>query len=192
MEVIRQRFALWQTWFFRWGADLFFKDKYDRRALVLETIAGVPGMVGGMLTHLKSLRRLERGNGTKIHELLAEAENERKHLMFMMEVVHPNVFERFMVYLIQFVFWHYYLLLYFLSPRTAHYLVHYFETQAVDSYTTYLELIGKGCIDNPPAPEIAIEYYDLRPDATVYDMIYRIREDERKHAQVNKTYAEEK
>ena len=32
----------------------------------------------------------KRGNGEMIHTLLAEAENERKHLMFMMEVVHPS------------------------------------------------------------------------------------------------------
>ena len=43
-------------------------------------------MVAGMLTHLSSLRGLKKGQGSKIHEMLAEAENERKHLMFFMEV----------------------------------------------------------------------------------------------------------
>ena len=34
-------------------ADLFFAKRYGHRAVVLETIAAVPGMVGGALQHLK-------------------------------------------------------------------------------------------------------------------------------------------
>lgn len=180
-----------QTKFFRFFADTFFRNRYGHRALVLETVAGVPGMVGGMLTHLKSLRRLERGTGTKIHELLAEAENERKHLMFFMEVVHPTILERILIVFIQFVFWHYYLVLYLLFPRLAHKTTACFEEEAVRSYDKYLELIGKGVLDCPDAPQIAIDYYDLRPDATIYDMIRCIRADEAKHAEVNHRYADQ-
>jgi len=187
---MKDKLARSLTVFFRFFADLFFRNRYDKRALILETVAGVPGMVGGMVTHLRSLRRMERGNGHRIHDLLAEAENERKHLMFMMEVVHPNVFERIMVYVLQFLFWHFYLVIYIISPKFGHKMTAYFEEEAVKSYDTYLMLIGKGCIDNPPAPEIAIDYYGLRDDATVYDMVYQIRRDEQNHAKVNHEYAE--
>ena len=37
--------------------------KWLIRIVFLESIAGVPGMVGGMLRHLHSLRRLKRDNG---------------------------------------------------------------------------------------------------------------------------------
>ena len=37
--------------------------KWLTRIVFLESIAGVPGMVGGMLRHLHSLRRLKRDNG---------------------------------------------------------------------------------------------------------------------------------
>lgn len=187
---MKDKLARSMTAFFRFFADLFFRENYPKRALILETVAGVPGMVGGMLTHLRSLRRMERGNGHKIQELLDEATNERKHLMFMMEIVKPNFFERGLVMVVQLIFWHYYLLVYFFFPKYAHRMIAYFEEEAVRSYDKYLELIGKGCIPCGPAPEIAIEYYDLRSDATVYDMIYRIREDERKHAEVNHKYAD--
>lgn len=179
------------TKFFRFFADLFFRKKYDKRALILETIAGVPGMVAGMLVHLRSLRRLQKGNGTMIHEMLAEAENERKHLMFFMEVVHPNTFERALIIFIQFVFWHFYLLMYFLSPKTSHLMVHYFEKEAVRSYTEYLEMIRAGEMQDPHAPEIAIEYYNLPKNARISDMILMIREDEQKHADLNIRYANE-
>jgi ubiquinol oxidase len=179
-----------QTAFFRFFADTFFGQRYGHRALVLETVAGVPGMVGGMLTHLMSLRRLERGNGHKIQELLDEATNERKHLMFFMEVVHPSILERIIIIIAQFIFWHYYLVLYMLFPKTAHRMTGYFEDEAVRSYTTYLELIESGEIENVPAPQIAIEYYGLLSDARLSDMIKYVRQDEMRHAKVNHRYAE--
>ena len=37
--------------------------KWLVRALFLESVAGVPGMVAGMLRHLHSLRRMRRDNG---------------------------------------------------------------------------------------------------------------------------------
>jgi hypothetical protein len=37
--------------------------KWLVRFIFLETVAGVPGMVGGMLRHLRSLRRMKRDNG---------------------------------------------------------------------------------------------------------------------------------
>jgi len=39
------------------------------RCIFLETIAGVPGMVGGMCRHLRSIRLFERDKGF-IHHLL--------------------------------------------------------------------------------------------------------------------------
>ena len=53
------RVALSFTKLLRLVADIFFKKKYGHRAVVLETIAAVPGMVAGMLMHLKSLRKME-------------------------------------------------------------------------------------------------------------------------------------
>lgn len=37
--------------------------KYMIRNIFLESVAGVPGMVGGMLRHLHSMRRMKRDNG---------------------------------------------------------------------------------------------------------------------------------
>lgn len=46
------------------------------RFIFLESIAGVPGIVAGMLRHLHSIRRLKRDNGW-IETLLEESYNER-------------------------------------------------------------------------------------------------------------------
>lgn len=184
-------FARSMTAFFRFFADTFFRQNYGKRALILETVAGVPGMVGGMLTHLYSLRRLQKGNGTKIQELLDEATNERKHLMFFMEIVSPSFLERVLIILVQFIFWHYYLLMYMLFPRTAHRMTGYFEEEAVQSYTNYLYLIEAGQIEDVPAPQIAIDYYiDLQKGAMLSDMIVCVRRDEMHHAKVNHAYAD--
>lgn len=177
------------TMFFRFFADAFFSKRYGHRAVVLETIAGVPGMVAGMLVHLRSLRGLKKGNGTMIHEMLEEAENERKHLMFFIEIVKPNIFERILIVLAQFIFWHFYLFMYIVTPKTAHLMVHYFEEEAVKSYTAYLDMIMNNQIANPPAPLIAIQYYKLPDNARLSDMVKCIRADEQKHADVNLEYS---
>src|SRR3546814_4206378 len=60
----------------RFCADTFFAKRYGHRAIVLETVAAVPGMVGATLTHLKCLRRMCDDQGW-IRTLMEEAENER-------------------------------------------------------------------------------------------------------------------
>lgn len=183
-------FAMSMTKFFRFFADVFFAKRYGHRAVVLETIAGVPGMVAGMLIHLRSLRRMERGNGTMIQEMLDEAVNERKHLMFFIEIAQPNWFERSLIVFAQFIFWHFYLALYLVSSRTAHKMIAYFEEEAVRSYTNYLDLIESKQIEDVPAPQLAIEYYGLEKDAKLSEMIKCVRADEQKHSEVNHKIAD--
>ena len=182
-------FAKSMTKFFRFFADTFFAKRYGHRAVVLETVAGVPGMVAGMLVHLKSLRTHRRGYGPIIRKLLAEAENERMHLMFFIEIAEPNKLERGLIITAQFIFWHFYLVMYLISPRTAHMMTHYFEEEAVKSYTEYLELIESGEIEDVDAPQLAIEYYGMDPDARLSTMVQHIRADEANHSKVNLEYA---
>ena len=40
-------------------------------------------------------------------------------------------------------------------------------------------------IENVPAPQLAIDYYGLKPDAKLFDMVYRVQQDEKKHSDVN-------
>lgn len=88
VRIAHRQATDWSDWvalgtvrFFRWGMDLVtgykhpqpgqeasgkFKmteQKWLTRFIFLESVAGVPGMVGGMLRHLRSLRRMKRDNG---------------------------------------------------------------------------------------------------------------------------------
>jgi ubiquinol oxidase len=184
------RFAYALTMFFRWFADTFFAKRYGHRAVVLETVAGVPGMVAGMWQHLRSLRKMEPDKRGWIKTLLDEAENERMHLMIFIEIAKPNWLERLVVMFAQFVFWHFYFMLYVFFPRTAHRMVGYFENQAVVSYTHYLEEIDAGRAENVAAPKIAIDYYKLGPDATLRDVVIAVRADEQGHADANHQMAD--
>ena len=183
-------FALSMTKFFRFVADTFFAKRYGHRAVVLETIAGVPGMVAGMLIHLRSLRKMQTGYGDQIREMLAEAENERMHLMFFIEIAKPNIFERILVILAQGVFMSFYLFMYIFFPKTSHRMIGYFEDEAVKSYTEYLDLVQNGKVMNIRAPQIAIDYYNLKKDARLSDLIISVRADEMHHAEVNHSYAD--
>ena len=183
-------FALSMTKFFRFIADTFFAKRYGHRAVVLETIAGVPGMVAGMLIHLRSLRSMKTGYGPQIREMLAEAENERMHLMFFIEIAKPNLFERILVISAQGIFMTFYTFMYIFFPRTSHRMIGYFEDEAVKSYTEYLELVESGKVLNIKAPNIAIEYYNLPGDARLSDLIISVRNDEMHHSEVNHNYAD--
>ena len=102
------RVALGITLALRFIADTFFAKRYGHRAVVLETVAGVPGMVAGMWQHLRSLRGMKHDSRGWIKTLLDEAENERMHLMIFIEIAKPSAFERYVILLTQAVFWNFY------------------------------------------------------------------------------------
>ncbi|HEX5262381.1 MAG TPA: alternative oxidase [Phenylobacterium sp.] len=174
----------------RFCADTFFSKRYGHRAVVLETVAAVPGMVGATLNHLKCLRRMCDDRGW-IKTLMDEAENERMHLMTFIEVAHPTAFERFVVVAAQWVFYLFFFGLYLISPKTAHRVVGYFEEEAVISYTHYLAEIDEGRSNNVPAPAIAKRYWNLPDDARLRDVVEVVRADEAHHRDVNHGYANE-
>ncbi len=176
------------TKFLRFLADTFFKKKYGHRAVVLETVAAVPGMVAGMLLHLKSLRRMQDDKGW-IKILLDEASNERMHLMTFIKIAKPTFIERMIIIIAQFIFILMYLFIYLISQRTAHRIVGYFEEEAVISYTEYLKEIEEGKIENIKAPEIAINYWNLPLNSTLKDVVKVIRDDEAGHRDVNHNFA---
>lgn len=96
INVARREIRNWPDWIafnavriLRWGTDLATGYRHEAelkkleknpnaeryqmtekrwlvRIIFLESVAGVPGMVGGMLRHLRSLRRLERDNGWSV------------------------------------------------------------------------------------------------------------------------------
>ncbi|MCO5560786.1 hypothetical protein L7F22_045728 [Adiantum nelumboides] len=178
------RAAYWTVRALRGPVDFFFKERHVSHALLLETVAAVPGMVGGMLLHLRSLRRFEYSGGW-IKALLDEAENERMHLMTWVEVLRPAWWERALVLAVQGTFFNAYFLLYLASPRLAHRFVGYLEEEAVRSYSDFLHAIDVGHTPNGPAPLIAIDYWRLRADATVRDVVLVVRADEAHHRDVN-------
>ena len=189
-ENLSDRFALAVVKMLRFFADTFFAKRYGHRAVVLETVAAVPGMVGGALQHLRALRRMEDDHGW-IRTLLDEAENERMHLMTFIHIAKPGRLERTLIVLTQGAFYNAFFALYLISPRTAHRVVGYFEEEAVISYTHYLEEIDAGKHENVPAPQIAIDYWKLAPDARLRDVVLVIRNDEAGHRDVNHGFADE-
>lgn len=185
---LSDRIAYAFTKLLRFFADVFFAKRYGHRAVVLETVAGVPGMVAGSLRHLRALRRMESDQGW-IRTLLEEAENERMHLMTFIHIAQPSLFERFLILLAQGIFYNLFFLIYICSAKTAHRIVGYFEEEAVYSYTEYLAGIDDGSYEDVPAPEIAIDYWGLPPDARLRDVVLAVREDEAHHRDVNHGFA---
>ncbi|XP_043719506.1 ubiquinol oxidase, mitochondrial-like [Telopea speciosissima] len=183
-KTFLDKFAFRTVKLLRLPTDIFFQRRYGCRAMMLETVAAVPGMVGGMLLHLRSLRKFQQTGGW-VKALLEEAENERMHLMTMVELVKPKWYERLLVLVVQGGFFNMFFVLYILSPKLAHRIVGYLEEEAIHSYTEYLKDIDSGAIENIQAPAIAIDYWRLPKDATLKDVVIVIRADEAHHRDVN-------
>jgi hypothetical protein len=215
------RFALMMIRLMRWGMDTATRYKHhvespkkigdanavsqtkpyemsERKWLIrmvfLESVAGVPGMVAGMLRHLHSLRRMKRDNGW-IETLLEEAYNERMHLLTFLKMAEPGWFMKFMILGAQGVFFNGMFLSYLVSPKTCHRFVGYLEEEAVLTYTLIIQDIEAGKLPkwtdpNFRIPDLAVNYWKM-PEGhrTMRDLMYYIRADEAKHREVNHTLA---
>jgi ubiquinol oxidase len=155
------------------------EEKYLIRNVFLESVAGVPGMVAGMLRHLHSMRRMKRDNGWyapslnatyiptnthRIESLLEESYNERMHLLVFLKMQRPGRFMRFMVLAAQGVWCNALFFAYLLSPRTVHRFVGYLEEEAVITYTRQIQDLDAGRLpkwEKMQAPEIAIDYWNM-------------------------------
>ncbi|KAL5562889.1 hypothetical protein UlMin_032636 [Ulmus minor] len=153
-KMFIDNFAYRMVKLLRIPTDLFFNRLYGCRAMMLETIAVVLGIVGGQ-------------SGGWIKALFEEAENERMHLMTMVERVQLKWYERLLVLAL------------------THRVVGYLEEEAIHSYTEYLKDLNDGKIKNVPTPAIAIDYWKLPNDATLKDVITVICTDEAHHRDVN-------
>ncbi|KAK2613991.1 hypothetical protein N8I77_000855 [Diaporthe amygdali] len=162
------------------------------RFIFLESIAGVPGMVAGMLRHLHSIRRLKRDNGW-IETLLEESYNERMHLLTFMKMCEPGWFMKFLILGAQGVYFNAMFLSYLISPRICHRFVGYLEEEAVHTYTRCLHELDAGCLPKWTDPEfkvpdIAVTYWNMpEKKRTMKDLLLYIRADEATHRGVNHT-----
>jgi len=199
-KAIEDKLAYFAVRFARAGYD--FASGYKKadiseqtilnRAIFLETIAGVPGMCGGMVRHLNSLRTMKRDGGW-IHTLLGEAENERMHLLTFIQLKNPGAFFRALVLIAQGVFMNAFFVAYIFNPRLCHRFVGYLEEEAVKTYTEILSAIDDGRLKGWKTricPPIAQDYWNLGESGTMRDMILAIRADEANHRNVNHAFAD--
>lgn len=108
----------------------FGPDGWLTRIVFLESVAGVPGMVAAVLRHLHSLRLLRRDGGW-INTMLADAANERQHLLVALKLYEPGWFMRTMLLFTQGIFWNFFFVFYLIAPRVAHRFVGVLEEEAV-------------------------------------------------------------
>lgn len=166
------------------------EQKWLQRFVFLESIAGVPGMVGGMVRHLHSLRLMRRDKAW-IETLLEEAYNERMHLLTFIKLLQPGIFMRALLLGAQGVFFNIFFAAYLVFPRVCHRFVGYLEEEAVVTYTRCIEDVEAGRLpewNTKPAPQVAIAYWNMPKNATMLDLVYYVRADEAKHREVNHTF----
>jgi hypothetical protein len=173
------------------------------RLVFLETMAGVPGMMLGMVRHLNSLRRFEKDRSW-IKTLLSEAENERLHLRGVIKyqtqpglltalyLYKPGAMLKYSVMMVQGIMCNLLFAAYVISPRYCHSLVGYLEEEAVHNYTLLLEDIENGKYPqfNEKASDFSQKYWKLDKDASWKTVFQNMRADDANHRDVNHTLAE--
>lgn len=109
-----------------------------------------------------------------------------------MTVAQPGILTRLMVLVAQGVFYNAFFATYLFAPQVAHRFVGYLEEEAVRTYTHCIHDIEAGLVPEwaaQPAPQIAIDYWRMAPDATLLDVIKAVRADEATHRFVNHSLA---
>jgi len=184
-------------WFFNLISGYSYEnpttDAIQLRVIVLESVAGIPGMIGAQHRHFRSLRTLERDYGW-IHTLLEEAENERMHLLTFLQMFDPGWGVRMLVTTAQFVVAIPYILLYITEPKAAHRFVGYLEETAVHTYCDVIKKMqtpGTNLYqwNDKEVPQIAKDYWMMKDDCTMLDLFKLIAADETHHRDVNHTFA---
>lgn len=174
-----------------WNRGEITQDKILNRAIFLETIAAIPGMVAAIIRHFRSLRNMARDGGM-LNMFLEEANNERMHLLTFIRMKDPGYLFRGAVIGGQFGFGSSFLVMYMISPAFCHRFVGYIEEEACHTYTKIID-----AIENAPegsdlaqwrteeAPKIAKGYWHLGEEGTVLDVMRAVRADEAEHRDVN-------
>ena len=174
-----------------WNIGAITKEKVLNRAIFLETIAAIPGMVAAIIRHFRSLRNMVRDGGM-INMFLEEAYNERMHLLTFIRMKEPGYLFRGAVVGSQFGFGTFFLTMYIINPAWCHRFVGYVEEEACHTYTKILSEMDNAApgsdLDkwkNELAPKIAKGYWHLGDKGTVYDVMMAVRADEAEHRDVN-------
>ena len=195
-----EKYAYYSVWLLKRIFDLctlkpdtkMSERNYINRLIMLNSISAVPGFTGAMCRHLKSLRSLRKDYGW-INQLIAESDNERMHLFFFLTLNKPNFGMKAAIFGAQFLFSTLFFASYFVMPRYCHKFMEYFQNRAVQTYTEILQSIESGTLQNwskLPAPVEPIDYYELKADATMKDMILCVRADAVINREINRYYTE--
>lgn len=174
-----------------WNRGEITTEKILNRAIFLETVAAIPGMVAAIIRHFSSLRNMKRDGGM-LNMFLEEANNERMHLLTFIKLKEPGALFRASVIGGQIGFGSAFFLSYVASPAFCHRFVGYIEEEACHTYTKIIAAIEDAPEGSDlatwrtePAPKIARSYWKLGEKGTVLDMIYAVRADEAEHRDVN-------
>ncbi|KAL7531221.1 hypothetical protein ACHAXR_003911 [Thalassiosira sp. AJA248-18] len=174
-----------------WNIGSVTKSKILNRAIFLETIAAIPGMVAAIIRHFRSLRNMARDGGM-LNMFLEEANNERMHLLTFIRMKEPGYIFRAAVIGAQFGFGSFFLTAYMVNPTWCHRFIGYIEEEACHTYTKILDEMDKAPIHSEldewkkaDAPKIAKGYWHLGEEGTVYDVMKAVRADEAEHRDVN-------
>ncbi|KAL7005460.1 inducible alternative oxidase 2 [Cystobasidiomycetes sp. EMM_F5] len=176
---VSDRFARSLVKMARYGFDLVTGYKHASPDAALKTAAAR----GQTNLSLEEMRKMG---------LVMDPKQWLSHLLTFMKIAQPTWLMRAFIFAAQGVFYNAFFLGYLISPKTAHRFVGSLEEEAVYTYTVAIQELEAGRLpewENLAAPRIALDYWRMKEDAKMLDLLYAVRADEAGHRFTNHTFA---
>ena len=181
--------ALYIAKTFRFSAKKVFAKYFIYYLLFLETFARSSSAAASQWIHLKCLQKVKYDRDW-IKILTNQAENERIHLITIIEIIQPKLFVRLLIIFGQITYQILYLFLYIIFPRTAHRFIGYSREESARDYNNYLEHLENDVSLNINASQISIKHWNLDSKAKLIDVVKLISKDKMNHATINHKVAD--
>lgn len=166
--------------FSRTFISILLKHNFASRAIFSNTILSSFTLVLASKLHFKAVL-----NGSPdrdpIEDLLCEASGTHFHIIVLKKISELSRFKRMLLSIIQSVSNCFFGFISAIFPKTAHRTLGYMYEKSISDYSDWKDSITDGNIENTPASQVAIKYWELKAEAIFVDVLSAVIEDNAKY-----------
>jgi ubiquinol oxidase len=165
------------------------KSNFALRAVIANTILSSFTMVLASRLHYRAVRSGSPERDS-IEDLLCEASGTHFHIIVIRKFVELSRMKRIFLSILQAISICFFGFISRFLPKTAHRTLGYMYEKSISDYSDWIDAITDGNIINTPASQVAVKYWELKPDSTIIDVLSSIREDSVKYRNFEHSCAE--
>lgn len=181
--------ARYMVGFSRTFISVLLKHNFVLRAIISNTILSSFTLVLASKLHFKAVRN-GLPNRDPIEDLLCEASGTHFHILVIKKISELSKFMKILLLIIQSVSNCFYGFISTFFPKTAHRTLGYMYEKSIADYSAWKDSITDGNIENMPASQMAIKYWELKSDSTFLNVLSSMIEDNVKYRDFEHARAE--